>query len=182
MTGSDLIQIGLFLAVLLALVKPLGAYMADVYDGRREWAVERWIYRLTGVRQDEGMTWLGYTGAFLAFNAAGFALVYALLRLQHLLPWNPQSFGPVQPHTAFNIAVSFVTNTNWQNYGGELTLSYFTQMAALTVQNFVSAASGMAVLAALARGLAIRSAKQIGNFWVDLVRGTSISCCRCRSF
>ena len=172
MTGNDFLQISAYLLVLLALVKPLGACVARIYDGRWHWAGERWIYRIAGVREHESMTWHGYTAAFLAFNAAGFASVYAMLRLQHLLPWNPQGFGPMQPHTAFNIAASFATNTNWQNYGGESALSYLTQMAALTVQNFVSAASGMAVLVALARGLALRSAARIGNFWVDLVRST----------
>jgi len=172
MSGNDFLQIMAYMLVLLALAKPLGAYMAKVYDGRWQWAAERWIYRLSGVQEYQSMTWLGYSGAFLAFNAAGFAVVYAVLRMQNLLPWNPQGFGAVAPHTAFNIAVSFATNTNWQNYGGESTLSYFTQMAALTVQNFVSAASGMAVLVALTRGLVLRTATQIGNFWVDLVRST----------
>ena len=118
------------------------------------------------------MTWRSYAAAFLALNAAGLGAVYAILRLQHLLPWNPQHFGPLEPHTAWNIAVSFATNTNWQNYGGETTLSYFTQMTALTVQNFVSAACGIAVVAALARGLAARSSNSIGNFWADTVRSS----------
>ena len=171
MTGSGFLELSLYLLVLLALVKPLGAYMADVYEGRYEFAPERWIYKLAGVQPSHPMTWTAYSRALLAFNAAGFLIVYATLCLQHLFPWNPQAFGPLAPHTAFNIAVSFVTNTNWQNYAGESTLSYFTQMVALTVQNFVSAASGMAVLAALARGLAQRNSRQIGNFWIDLVRG-----------
>lgn len=172
MTGSDFLQVALYLLVLLALVKPLGAYLAGVYEGRYQWAAEGWIYKPAGVRANETMPWTRYSQAFLVFNALGFAAVYAVLRLQHLLPGNPQGFGPLPPHTAFNIAVSFVTNTNWQNYGGESALSYFTQMSALTVQNFVSAASGMAVLAALARGLRQRDTGHIGNFWVDLVRGT----------
>jgi K+-transporting ATPase ATPase A chain len=169
-TGNDTLQILVYLLALLALVKPLGSYMASVYSGRWELAPERWIYRLAGVSPTRQMDFRRYAGALLASNAAGFALVYAALRWQHLLPANPQEFGPVAPHTAFNIAVSFATNTNWQNYGGETTLSYFTQMMALTVQNFVSAGSGMAVLMALARGISSRGVQQIGNFWVDLVR------------
>ena len=169
---SDFLQIALYLIVLVALVKPLGAFMANVYEGKLNWAPERWIYRATGVDPNVSMTWVAYSGAFLVFNFLGFLAVYGLLRTQHLLPWNPQAFGALDPHTAFNIAVSFATNTNWQNYGGESTLSYFTQMAGLTVQNFISAASGMAVLAALARALISRTADTIGNFWVDLVRST----------
>ncbi len=171
MTGNELIQIAAYAAALLLCVKPLGAYMAGVYEGRMAWAREGWLYRLAGVDADASMTSRAYAAAFLTFNAVGLLAVYALLRLQHLLPWNPQAFPAVEPHTAFNVAVSFATNTNWQNYGGETTLSYFTQMAGLTVQNFVSAASGMAVLAALARGLASRNTDKIGNFWVDLIRG-----------
>ena len=171
MTGNELLQITTYLGVLLALVKPLGAYMANVYDGTVNWAREGWLYRLAGVNAAASMTWRVYALAFLGFNGTGLLAVYALLRLQHLLPWNPQGFAGIEPHTAFNIAVSFATNTNWQNYAGETTLSYFTQMVALTVQNFVSAASGMAVLAALARGLVSRNTDTIGNFWVDLVRG-----------
>ncbi len=172
MTGSDWIQISLYMAVLLVLVKPLGSYMAWVYGGRWESAPERWLYRLAGIARPASIHWKAYAGALLASNAVGFLLVYLLLRAQQWLPWNPQTMGPVAPHTAFNIAVSFATNTNWQNYGGEATLSYFTQMAGLTVQNFVSAASGMAILVALARGLAGRGVREIGNFWADLVRGT----------
>lgn len=172
MTGNDLLQLAVFLGVLLLLVKPLGLYFARVFDGAWSSAPERWIYRLAGVNARAPTTWTAYAGALLIFNFAGLVAVYTLLRLQHLLPWNPQGFAGLEPHTAFNIAVSFATNTDWQNYGGETTLSYFTQMAGLTVQNFVSAASGMAVLAALARGVVSRSAKDIGNFWVDMVRGT----------
>ncbi|MCW5976901.1 MAG: potassium-transporting ATPase subunit KdpA [Bryobacteraceae bacterium] len=169
MTGNDLLQIAVYMAVLLAAVKPLGAYMAAVYEGRSNRAPERWLYRLAGVNPGASMTWKQYSGALLLLNALGLLAVYALLRLQHLLPWNPQAQGAVAPYTAFNIAVSFATNTNWQNYGGETTLGYFAQMLGLTVQNFVSAATGMAVLAALARGLSSRGGG-IGNFWVDLVR------------
>jgi potassium-transporting ATPase potassium-binding subunit len=171
MTGNEWLQIGVWLAILLLLVKPLGAYMAAVYDNRARWAHESWVYRIIGIA-DAPMTWREYASAFLAFNAVGVLMLYGLLRIQHHLPLNPQNLRNLPPHTAFNIAVSFATNTNWQNYGGETTLSYFTQMAGLTVQNFVSAASGMAVLAALARGLASRNTDRIGNFWVDLTRST----------
>jgi potassium-transporting ATPase potassium-binding subunit len=173
MTANDGLQIGLYLLVLLVFVKPLGHYMAWVYQGAWRPAPERWLYRLAGLSaQPAPMTWVSYTAAFLASNAAGFAFVYAVLRLQNLLPWNPQQMGPLSPSAAFNIAVSFVTNTNWQNYGGEAALSYFTQMVVLTVQNFLSAASGMAVLVALCRGLASRNARELGNYWVDFARGT----------
>lgn len=172
MSGNDLIQLGFYLLVLLLCVKPLGNYMASVLEGRRTSIVERGLYRLAGVNPDQGMTWKVYASAFLAFNALGVLAVYAILRLQHLLPLNPQGFGALEPHTALNIAISFATNTNWQNYGGESTLGYFTQMVGLTVQNFVSAASGLAVVAALARGLASKNSESIGNFWADLVRGT----------
>jgi potassium-transporting ATPase potassium-binding subunit len=172
MTILESLQVALFLAALIGMVKPLGQYMAKVLDSSWTTAPERWIYRLAGVDPKAQMTWPQYASAFLALNAAGFIAVYTIIRLQHFLPLNPQSFGPVQPHTAFNIAVSFVTNTNWQNYGGEATMSYFSQMLALSVQNFVSAAVGMAVLAALARGLILRNAQGIGNFWTDTVRST----------
>jgi K+-transporting ATPase ATPase A chain len=178
MTGSGIVQLGLYMAVLLLLAKPLGLYMARVYQGqslaldRVLGPVERVLYRLTGARIDHETTWKQYALAMLLFNAFGFALLYGLLRLQEFLLFNPQGFSSVPPHTAFNIAVSFATNTNWQNYGGESTLSYLPQMVGLTVQNFVSAASGMAVFAALARGLARRSGETIGSFWVDLVRTT----------
>ncbi|MCC6585948.1 MAG: potassium-transporting ATPase subunit KdpA [Bryobacterales bacterium] len=171
MNSNELVQVVLYLAVLLALVKPLGAYMAQVYNGRWEIGLERWIYRLGGITQPGApMTWTSYSGAFLASNLVGLVLVYAMLRVQHVLPWNPEGMGAVAPHTAFNIAVSFASNTNWQNYGGEAALSYFTQMLALTVQNFLSAASGMALLVALARSLTSRNAREIGNYWVDFVR------------
>lgn len=172
MSAGDFLQVAFYLAVLLLCVKPLGAYMAAVFRASRNLPGERWLFRLTGVVPSASMTWTSYAGAFLLFNAIGALVLYALLRLQHVLPLNPQGFGAVEPHTAFNIAVSFATNTNWQNYGGETTLSYLTQMAGLTVQNFVSAASGMAVFAALARGLASRSTDRIGNFWVDMARST----------
>ncbi len=178
MTANGYVQLTLYLAVLLALVKPLGAYMAAVYEGKRVWLdrllgpLERLTYRLLGVRADEEMGWKRYAAAMLLFHVAGFLLLYGLQRLQGLLPLNPLGLGGVAPDLAFNTAASFVTNTNWQAYGGETTLSYLTQMAGLTVQNFVSAAAGMAMAVALIRGFARRSARTVGNFWVDLTRTT----------
>ncbi|HEX4575153.1 MAG TPA: potassium-transporting ATPase subunit KdpA [Gemmatimonadales bacterium] len=178
MSVNDWAQVALYLAVLLALVKPLGAYMARVYEGAPTWLdrvvgpVERLVYRLAGIRPTEEMEWTTYAVALLVFNGLGFLVVYALQRLQGVLPLNPEHLGAVAPDLAFNTAVSFVTNTNWQAYSGEATLSYLTQMAALTVQNFLSAATGMAVLVALIRGIARRSTATIGNFWVDVTRST----------
>ena len=178
MTANGALQPVLYVVVLLALAKPLGAYMARVYEGRPigldrvlGW-LERLIYRLCGVRSGEEMGWKAYAVAMLLFNFLGFLAVYLLQRLQGALPLNPQGLGAVSPDSSFNTAVSFATNTNWQGYGGETTMSYLTQMLGLTVQNFVSAATGMAVLAAFVRGLARRSAETIGNFWVDLTRTT----------
>jgi len=177
-TANGYAQSGLYMVVLLVLAKPLGAYMARVYEGRSFGLdrllgpLERWIYRLSGIRADEEMRWQTYAGAMLLFNLTGVLMVYALQRMQGLLPLNPQSLGPVSPDSAFNTAVSFATNTNWQGYGGETTMSYLTQMLGLTVQNFLSAATGMAVLVAFIRGLARRSAQTIGSFWVDLTRTT----------
>jgi K+-transporting ATPase ATPase A chain len=178
MTLNGFLQLALFLAVLLALVKPLGLYMARVYEGqpvltdRVLGPVERLIYRLAGVRPDDEMDWKSYAFAVLVFNGLGLLALYALQRLQGSLPLNPEGLPTVSPDSAFNTAVSFTTNTNWQGYGGETTMSYFTQMLGLTVQNFVSAATGMAVLVALIRGFAQRTAQTVGNFWVDLVRST----------
>lgn len=178
MTAHNLIEAGLYLVVLLALVKPIGGYMARIYQGeptvlgRLLGPFERLLYRLAGVDPEEEMTWKGYAIAMLAFNFAGFVAVYLLQRAQALLPLNPAGLPAVPPHSAFNTAVSFATNTNWQSYGGETTMSYLTQMLGLTVQNFVSAAAGMAMCVALFRGLARRSAKTIGNFWVDMTRST----------
>jgi K+-transporting ATPase ATPase A chain len=178
MTVNSMLQAGLYFLVLILLAKPLGVFMARVYSGEKTWLdpvlgpVERLLYRLAGVDPAVEMGWKTYTGAMLAFNLLGFLAVYLIQRLQHVLPWNPQALGVVSPDLAFNTAVSFATNTNWQSYGGETTLSYFTQMLALTVQNFVSAAAGMATLAAFIRGLARRSGTTIGNFWADLVRST----------
>jgi hypothetical protein len=158
MTANGAIQLGLYLVVLLILVKPLGAYMARVYERRPigldrvfGW-LERFIYRLVGVRPDGEMGWKTYATAMLTFNFVGLLAVYLLQRLQGVLPLNPQGFGAVSADSAFNTAVSFATNTNWQGYGGETTMGYLTQMLALTVQNFVSAAAGMATLVALVRG------------------------------
>jgi K+-transporting ATPase ATPase A chain len=178
MTSNALLQIGLYLAVLLLLVKPLGSYMARVYEGepvligKLLGPLERFLYRAAGVKPDTEMTWKAYAVAMLLFNTAGILVVYALQRLQGVLPLNPQGLPATTPDLAFDTAVSFATNTNWQSYGGETTLSYFTQMLGLAVQNFVSAASGMAVLVAMIRGFSRRSSDSLGNFWVDLTRGT----------
>jgi len=178
MTTNGFLQIGFYLIVLVALVKPLGWYMARVYEGQSAGLdrflgpVERGIYQLCGIRSYEEMGWKTYGMTMLLFNAAGVLVLYALQRLQGYLPLNPQGFGAVSPGLSFNTATSFVTNTNWQAYGGETTMSYLTQMIGLTVQNFVSAATGMAIVIAFIRGLARRSVETIGNFWVDLVRST----------
>jgi K+-transporting ATPase ATPase A chain len=179
MTSNDWVQLILYFVVLGLLAKPLGWYMARVFQGepclgmdRALGWLERGIYRIAGVNPREEMGWRKYTIAVLLFNVAGFLAVYGLLRLQGSLPLNPQGFPANSPDLAFNTAVSFASNTNWQSYGGETTMSYLSQMLGLTVQNFVSAASGMAVLVALVRGLVRRSAATIGNFWFDLVRST----------
>lgn len=178
MTSNGMVQIGLYLVVLVVLAKPLGSFMARVYQGepcllsRVLGPVEGLIYRACGIRREEEMTWQSYAGAVLGFSIAGLLVVYLLQRLQGILPLNPQGFPGVSPDSSFNTAVSFVTNTNWQGYGGETTMSYLTQMAAQGVQNFVSAASGMAVLVSLIRGFVRRKAETIGNFWVDLTRST----------
>lgn len=178
MNWNNVIQGFIFLAAVILLAKPLGIYMARVYEGKPAGlnvllgSVERWIYRLSGIHPETGMSWKGYAVAMMLFNGIGIAVVYALQRLQAYLPLNPMSMPAVAPDLAFNTAVSFATNTNWQSYGGETTLSYLTQMVGLTVQNFVSAATGMAVLVALIRGFVQKKAETIGNFWVDLVRTT----------
>lgn len=179
MTVIGIAQILLFFGVLLLLVKPLGAYMARVYEGkplsvleRLLGPLERLLYRAAGVRAGDEMGWKQYALALLLFNLLGVLAVYGLLRLQGVLPLNPQGIAGVAPDLALNTAVSFATNTNWQSYSGESALSYLTQMLGLTVQNFVSAATGMAVLVALIRGLARQRASSIGNFWVDLTRST----------
>ncbi len=170
------LQLGLFFMVLFVLVKPLGGYMASVYRGERVFLaplfmpIEKLIYRAIRVQSEDEMDWKTYAIAMLLFNFIGFVLVYLLQRLQGFLPLNPQKLGAVSPALAFNTAASFTSNTNWQNYSGETTLSYLTQMFGLTVQNFVSAATGMAVLVALIRGIIRNSAKTVGNFWIDLTR------------
>ena len=178
MTANGILQIVLYLIVLVALVKPLGGYMARVYQGepcgldRILGPLERLIYRMFGIRPEDEMSWKAYAGAAILFKLAFFFLLYMLLRLQGILPLNPQGFPGVAPDLAFNTAVSFITNTNWQSYGGESTMSYLSQMMGLGVQNFVSAAQGMAVFVALIRGFTRRTASTIGNFWVDLTRST----------
>ncbi|MCV9935102.1 potassium-transporting ATPase subunit KdpA [Boseaceae bacterium BT-24-1] len=164
------------IAVTVAVGWPLGIYMARVWAGERTpldlllKPVETGFYAALGVDRNKGQNWLGYAGAVLAFSAAGFVLLYALLRLQGLLPLNPQGFDGLSPHLAFNTAVSFVTNTNWQSYGGETTMSSLSQMLGLTVQNFVSAGAGLAIAAAVARAFAADRGEMLGNFWVDLTR------------
>ncbi len=178
MTMNNLIQIVLYLGVLLACVKPLGLFMARVYEGRTRLPqrilgpLERLLYRISGIDPQAEMTWRQYAIAMLAFSLVSFLATYALQRLQGVLPLNPEGLSAVSPDSSFNTAVSFMTNTNWQGYGGETTMSYLTQMLVLTVQNFVSAAVGMAVLVALIRGFTRHTTDTIGNFWVDLVRGT----------
>jgi len=178
MTANGILQIALYLVVLIALAKPLGSYMARVYEGRTcgldrvLGPLERLIYRTAGVRPDAEMKWTTYAWAMLLFNLLGLLAVFVLQLVQGPLPLNPQGLAAVKPDLAFNTAVSFATNTNWQSYSGETTLSYLVQMLGLTVQNFVSAATGMAVLVALIRGIVRRSAGTIGNFWVDLTRTT----------
>jgi potassium-transporting ATPase potassium-binding subunit len=178
MTPLAIFQIGFYFLVLLLLTKPLGLYMARVFQGERTFVhpvlrpVERLLYRLGGVKENAEQHWTQYAASVLAFSLVCFLFTYLIQRLQGFLPLNPQGFGAAQrtPDLSFNTAVSFMTNTNWQAYGGETTLSYFAQMAALTVQNFVSAAAGIAIAIALIRGFARQQANSIGNFWVDLVR------------
>ncbi len=176
MTANGLLQIAIFCVIVVLITRPFGGYMTRVFAGERVFLspvlrpVEVFFYRLAGVDEKDDQHWLRYGGAMLFFNLACFLLLYAMLRLQAHLPFNPQRFGNVDPLLAFNTAISFVTNTNWQNYGGETTLSYFVQMAGLTVHNFVSAATGIALAVAFIRGFSRASASGIGNFWVDLTR------------
>ena len=178
MTTNDFVQIGLFLLILLALVKPVGQYMALVFAeepnrvNRFGGRAERMLYRIAGIRPDEDMGWKRYAIAMLAFNVAGLAVVYLLQRTQQWLPLNPQHFAAVSPDSAMNTAISFASNTNWQGYAGESTMSYLTQAVGLTVQNFLSAATGIAVLIAVIRGFSRRGAAAVGNFWVDMSRAT----------
>jgi potassium-transporting ATPase potassium-binding subunit len=179
METSGWIQLAVFLGALALITKPMGLYLMQVLDPNgRTWLdpvlrpLERATYRFMGIRSNEEHNWKQYTFAMLFFSLVGCLFTYAILRLQNLLPLNPQGFGPVTSDLAFNTAVSFTTNTNWQNYGGESTLSYFSQMIGLAFHNFVSAATGIAIAAALVRAIARHSAQTIGNFWVDLVRVT----------
>ncbi len=177
MTPHAWLLLGLYLLVLLVLVKPLGTYIANVVEGR-SWVLrvgnplESVLYRLCGIRQDEEMGWRHYALALLLFSLIGLLVVYGLQRFQLWLPLNPQQLANVSPDSSFNTAISFVTNTNWQGYGGETTMSHLTQMLGLAVQNFVSAAAGIAVLIAMIRGFARGSSESIGNAWVDLTRIT----------
>jgi K+-transporting ATPase ATPase A chain len=178
MTITGWLQIGFVLIAVLLLSKPLGLYMARVFSGEKTLfspvlrPLETGFYRLAGVRPDKEQGWLGYAMAVLMFSIAGFLVLYAILRFQAVLPFNPQGFGGVAPDLAFNTAASFVTNTNWQNYAGESTLSHFSQMAGLTVQNFLSAATGLAVAMALTRAFVRSRVSELGNFWVDMTRAT----------
>jgi K+-transporting ATPase ATPase A chain len=180
MTATGWFQIALFFVLVLLTTKPLGAYMVRVFQGQRTFLhpALRWLevltYKAIGVREDVEQRWTGYAASLLSFSIFGFILVYLLQRAQGFLPFNPQHFnaGNVSPDLAFNTAASFITNTNWQNYSGESTLSYFVQMAALTVQNFASAAAGLAIAIALVRGFARQETRTIGNFWVDVTRAT----------
>jgi potassium-transporting ATPase potassium-binding subunit len=172
----DIIQIVLVIAVVIALVKPMGTYMYKVFTGERTFLspviapLERLTYRLTGVDPEGDMTWVGYTGAVLAFSLVSFVFLYVLLRIQGWLPLNPGHAPGMEPMLAFNTAVSFMTNTNWQNYAGETGVSYLTQMLGLTWHNFVSAAAGIAIAIAFIRGLTRSACRGIGSFWVDLTR------------
>ncbi|RWL88881.1 MAG: potassium-transporting ATPase subunit KdpA [Mesorhizobium sp.] len=178
MTIYGWVQVLLYCGILVALVKPLGFYMHRVFNGDRTLLspvlvpIERGLYRLSGTNDKEEQHWAVYATAMLLFNLVGLLVLYALQRLQGMLPYNPAGMTAVDPQLAFNTAASFATNTNWQNYGGESTMSYLVQMAGLTVQNFVSAATGIAIAIALIRGFARASGKSIGNFWVDLTRCT----------
>jgi K+-transporting ATPase ATPase A chain len=178
MTSQSFLQILLYVVTLLLLAKPLGSYMAKVYQDQsvslNRWFgwLERLFYRLSGIKAEQEMAWTKYALALLVFNLVGFFAVYFLQRFQDVLPFNPQGLAAVSADSAFNTATSFITNTNWQGYSGEATMSYLTQMLGLTVQNFLSAASGMAVLVALIRGFSRRNTGTIGNFWVDMTRST----------
>ena len=178
MTLTGWLQIAVFCIAVLALVKSLGFFLTRLMNGERTFLssvlgpVERGFYALAGVKPDEDQHWTAYAFAMLAFNLVGFLFLYAVLRLQDVLPLNPQGFAAVPDHLSFNTAISFVTNTNWQSYGGETTMSHFAQMAGLTVQNFLSAATGIALAVALIRGFVRKSARGIGNFWADVTRIT----------
>ena len=178
MTYFGLAQIAVFTALIAGLTKPLGFYMARVFAGERTvlrpvlGPIEKMLYRVAGVDPAKEQSWLDYAFSFLSFNCFGILAFYALQRLQVLLPFNPQEMAGVSPDLSLNTAISFTTNTSWQSYAGETTLSYFSQMTGITVQSFLSAASGIAVAIALIRGFARRRAPTIGNFWADMVRAT----------
>src|SRR3974390_17900 len=179
MTINGWLQIFVFLALIFAVTKPMGIYIARVFARERTFLdpvlrpVERLLYRLTGVEEDREMPWTEYAVAMLLFSLVSMLVLYMIQRVQAHLPFNPQKFAGVMPeHLAFNTAASFTTNTNWQVYAGETTMSYFTQMAGLAYHNFVSAATGIALAIAFIRGVARKQMKTIGNFWVDLVRCT----------
>src|SRR5271167_404438 len=178
MTLNGWIQIALYGVIIIALTKPFGGYMTRVFNGERTLLsplfrpVERLFYSISGVNEKEDQHWLVYAIAMLTFSMAGFLSLYALQRLQGMLPFNPAGQSAVGEHLAFNTSVSFITNTNWQSYTPETTMSYLVQMAGLTVHNFMSAATGIALALVLVRGFARRSVKTVGNFWVDLTRCT----------
>jgi K+-transporting ATPase ATPase A chain len=174
MTANGWLQILFFSAAILAVAKPIGLYLVAVYEGRMRWLMplERGIYAMSGIDPEDDQHWTRYAAAMLLFSLASMLVTYAALRAQHLLPLNPQGFPAVTSRQAFETAASFTTNTNWQSYSGESTMSYFSQMTQLAFHNFISAAVGMAIAVAFTRGLARRSAGKIGNFWADLVRGT----------
>lgn len=179
MKTIDWLQLGAFVLALAVITKPLGLYLCQVLDvDGRTWLdplvkpLERLTYRISGVDSHREQSWRDYVLSMLLFSFMGCILTYVILRLQHLLPLNPQGFGSISPHLAFNTATSFTTNTNWQSYGGESTLSYLSQMVALTIHNFTSAAVGIGIAAALVRGISRSSAQTLGNFWVDLIRTT----------
>src|ERR1700678_4031422 len=176
MTANGWFQIGLFLLVIFALTKPMGVFMSHVFDGGKTFLdpmlrpLERLLYRVTGVDETREMRWTEYAIAMLLFSGVSMVVLYAMQRLQHALPWNPQSLANVGTDLAFNTAASFTTNTNWQSYVPEVTMSYFTQMAGLAYHNFASAACGIALAIAVIRGISRRESNTMRNFWVDLVR------------
>ena len=172
MTAHGIIEIALYTLIVVLLASPLGAFMTRVFEGKRTTMLERGLYRVSGVQADREQDWVRYGAAMLLFNLAGGLVLYGLERLQGVLPLNPQAFPAVPPDLALNTAMSFITNTNWQAYSGESTMSYLTQMLALTVHNFLSAATGIALVIALIRGFSRHSAHTIGNFWVDMTRCT----------
>jgi K+-transporting ATPase ATPase A chain len=178
MTGNGILQVALFFLVLLALTKPLGAYMAKVFAGERTFLhrvlrpLEVGLYKLCGIDESGEQHWTRYAGAMLAFSLAGLLFSYVLMRIQQWLPLNPQGLANVGPDLSFNTSASFTTNTNWQSYTPEVTMSYFSQMIALATHNFWSAAAGICVAIAFVRGFARHSTKTLGSFWVDFTRST----------